>query len=192
MARPISDGDGGLRYRLPGNHMCPDVRIGCSSPISRRSPAPVELRLAQRYIGWGPKVQIHFWVRCCSQDVDQQVKDSCRPKCPASRSIGIEPGLPMRSCRRVRPRYGWRMISSKLVSARKPRLSARLASKRRAQPATMRMMFGSGSRRMRAHHRALPRCARRASICSPRSPIRSAWSDCVGGRSSQYRWSPHA
>ena len=41
------------------------------------------------------------------------------------------------------------MMSSKLVSARKPSASARFASKFRGQPSTMRMIAGSGSRRIR-------------------------------------------
>jgi hypothetical protein len=57
-----------------------------------------------------------------------------------------------------------RMISSKLLSARKPRLNARFASKLRGQPSTMRMIAGSGSRRM-SRTALSPATLRSASIC---------------------------
>ncbi len=57
-------------------------------------------------------------------------------------------------------------ISSKVASARKPRATARFASKLRAQPATIFSITGSRSRRIRATTRSPP-TRRKASICSP-------------------------
>src|SRR6266850_8493338 len=57
------------------------------------------------------------------------------------------------------------MISSKLASARKPSSRARCASKFSGQPLTMRMIAGSGSRRMRRAG-ASPATRRSAAICS--------------------------
>jgi len=56
-------------------------------------------------------------------------------------------------------------MSSKLLSARNPRASARFAAKLRGQPSTMRMIVGSGSRRMRRATLS-PATLRNASICS--------------------------
>ncbi len=58
------------------------------------------------------------------------------------------------------------MISSKLASARKPSSGARVGAKSRGQPATMRWIVGSGSRRMRAVT-PLPAIRSSAAICSP-------------------------
>ena len=63
---------------------------------------------------------------------------------------GARSGVNRPRRRRARPRHGRARSRRRLVSARKPSASARRVSKSRAQPATMRVMVGSGSRRMSA------------------------------------------